>query len=91
MRSQQRNITILSHLPNIITSLRLVGAIGMLFTKPFSVWFFVLYAFCGISDLADGWIARMTHTESEFGAKLDSVADLSFNAVMVIKTFPTLW
>ena len=91
MQSKRYDAPFIKHLPNVITVLRLVGAFGMLFTKALSLWFFILYTFCGVSDLLDGWIARMTHNTSELGAKLDSIADLSFNAVMVIKIFPTLW
>ena len=81
----------IKHLPNIISSFRLIGAVCMIFTRPFSKWFFILYLFCGISDLVDGFIARATHNTSALGAKLDSIADLSFNAIMLIKIFPTLW
>ena len=91
MQSKRCQSPIIKYLPNIITGLRLVGAVGMLFTKPFSLWFFALYTFCGISDLVDGWLARSTNTTSELGAKLDSIADLSFYAIMAIKIFPTLW
>lgn len=85
------NAPIFKYLPNTITILRLIGAIAMLFTKPFSLWFFILYTFCGISDLVDGWLARATNNTSDLGAKLDSIADLSFYAIMAFKTFPTLW
>ncbi len=91
MQNKRCQAPIIKYLPNIITFMRLVGAVCMIFTKPLSIWFYVLYSFCGISDLVDGWIARMTKNTSELGAKLDSIADLSFNAVMVIKTFPILW
>lgn len=43
-----------------------------------SAWMLVL---AGILDSLDGRIARMTHTESEFGKELDSLADvLTFGA-----------
>ena len=77
-------------LPNYITCFRILGAIVMLFLKPFSVAFFVAYSVCGFSDLLDGFIARRTKTTSELGARLDSIADLSFYAVMFLKIFPTL-
>ena len=90
MQRKWYDAPIVKHLPNIISVLRLIGAVAMIFTEALGLWFYILYTFCGVSDLVDGWIARMTHNESEFGAKLDSVADLSFNAIMVIKIFPTL-
>ena len=78
-------------LPNFITALRIVGTLFLLFTNPFSVVFYVIYTFCGITDVLDGWIARKTKSTSEFGAKLDSIADLLFYFVMGIKIFPVLW
>lgn len=78
-------------LPNIITSFRLIGTICLLFLKPFSAGFYVVYTLCGLSDVLDGLIARATKKTSEFGAKLDSVADILFYSVMLIKIFPVLW
>ncbi len=78
-------------IPNVITSLRIVGTVWLMFTVPFSRLFYVIYTFCGVTDVLDGWIARRTKSTSEFGAKLDSIADLMFYSVMVIKIFPFLW
>lgn len=78
-------------LPNCITLMRIIGTIGMLFTKPFSTAFFVIYTLCGISDVLDGWIARTKNMTTELGAKLDSLADLLFYGVMAIMTMPVLW
>lgn len=75
---------------NAITALRLVGTGWMLFLEPLSVPFFLVYILTGITDALDGWIARKTNTATEFGAKLDSVADLTFYAVMVIRMMPVL-
>lgn len=76
---------------NYITSLRMVGTIAMLFTTPFSKAFYVLYTFSGITDVLDGMVARATGMASSLGAKLDSIADLLFYAVMMIKILPYLW
>ncbi|MBQ7335678.1 MAG: CDP-alcohol phosphatidyltransferase family protein [Clostridia bacterium] len=81
----------LKNIPNIITSLRIVGTGCLLFFKPLSVWFYIAYAFTGLTDVLDGYIARKTKTTSELGAKLDSIADLLFYAVMLLKVFPMLW
>ena len=75
---------------NIITSLRIVGSISMLFFSAFSVGFYVNYLFCGFTDMIDGLIARKTGTVSKFGAKLDSVADLVFVTCSCIKLVPTI-
>lgn len=78
-------------LPNCITALRIMGTLLLLFTVPLSVIFFVVYVLCGVSDVLDGWIARATNNSTEFGAKLDSIADLLFYLVMLIKLLPVLW
>lgn len=83
---QKKYITV----PNCITMLRIIGAGGLFFTEAFSQPFFILYTFCGISDVLDGWIARLTKTTTELGSKLDSVADLLFYSAMIIKIFPEL-
>lgn len=77
-------------LPNIITCTRLAGALCLLFVKPLTKWYFILYTYCGISDLVDGVLARATKNESSLGAMLDSIADLSFYAIMALTTLPTL-
>ena len=38
--------------------------------------FFALAAYCMASDILDGWVARRLGQSSEFGARLDSWADL---------------
>ncbi|MEE1342414.1 MAG: CDP-alcohol phosphatidyltransferase family protein [Lachnospiraceae bacterium] len=58
--------------------------------KPFSVIFDVLYIYCGISDMVDGFIARKTHTESKIGEILDSIADLMFVVICLSKILPVL-
>ena len=89
----------IKHLPNSITALRIVGTIALLFTKPLSLWFYIIYAITGVTDVLDGFLARKLKITSELGAKLDSIADLLFYTVMgimimpvLIKTLPiTLW
>lgn len=56
----------------------------LLFTVPFSLPFWVLYGYCGVSDFADGLAARITKQQSDLGAKLDSVADVMFCLAIVI-------
>jgi len=80
----------LSMLPNLITSIRILGTFCLLFTKPFTVAFYIIYTISGISDLLDGFVARRLKIESELGAKLDSIADLVFYAVMLLRIFPVL-
>lgn len=77
-------------LPNLLTALRIVGAISLLFIEPFCAWFYIVYTLSGLSDVLDGFVARITKTTSEFGARLDSIADLLFYAAMLIRILPAL-
>lgn len=78
-------------LPNCITAFRIAGTLCLVFTVPLSLVFYLIYTLCGLSDMLDGWIARATNSTSDFGSKLDSIADLLFYAVMLIKLLPLLW
>lgn len=78
------------NVPNIITFLRIVLALSLIAIKPRSDLFFLMYAITGITDMLDGWIARKTHTESELGARLDSIADIVFYGVTALKIIPSL-
>lgn len=80
-----------SSIPNIITSFRLVGTLALIFVKPFTVPFYVLFTFCGISDVLDGWVARTTGNITEFGSRFDSITDLLFYAVLLLRIFPAMW
>ncbi len=79
------------NLPCMITSIRILATVFMLFTKPFSGVFYLVYTLSGITDIADGYVARKTKQVSEFGARLDSIADIIFYSVMVFKLFSVLW
>lgn len=79
------------NLPNCITCLRIAATLCLLLPAPLSPVFFAIYAFAGLTDVLDGWLARRLGVSSPFGAKLDSVADLLFYAVMLLRLFPTLW
>ena len=75
---------------NIVTSLRIVCSIALLFFPVFSPAFYALYLTAGLSDMVDGWIARKTHTASELGAKLDTIADIVFFIVCLVKLLTVL-
>jgi CDP-diacylglycerol--glycerol-3-phosphate 3-phosphatidyltransferase len=75
---------------NVLTYTRMVVSVALLFIDTFSAFFYICYVFCGISDMIDGFIARKTHTESDKGAKLDSIADLLFIIACLIKILPVL-
>ena len=75
---------------NLITGLRIIFSIGLLFCPVPSAAFFALYLGAGFTDMIDGTVARITHTESEFGSKLDTIADFVFVAVCLVKFLPIL-
>ena len=75
---------------NIITSSRILCSICLLFCPVFSVAFYIMYLFCGITDMVDGTIARKTNSVSETGARLDTVADIVFVAVCFAKILPLM-
>ena len=73
---------------NIITISRILCSVCMLFCPVFSICFYVMYLFCGFTDMVDGTIARKTKSVSEFGARLDTVGDFVFVAVCFVKILP---
>ena len=75
---------------DIITGIRIVCSIALLFCPVFSPAFYALYIAAGVSDMTDGTVARKTGTASERGSKLDTAADLVMAAVCLIKLIPAL-
>ena len=80
----------IKNIANILTGFRILGSILLLFFPVFSEVFYSIYLFCGFSDMIDGAIARKTNSTSEFGAKMDTVADIVFVTVSLIKILPTI-
>lgn len=76
--------------PNILSSLRILGAISIIFLEPFSIPFFVVYGVAGVTDVLDGFIARKFKLESRIGSIIDSVADWSLLLIMAIRVLPYL-
>lgn len=75
---------------NIITGSRILFSIVLLFFPTFSPAFYALYLAAGITDMIDGTVARKTGKASEFGARLDSIADIVFVVVCLIKLIPDI-
>ena len=75
---------------NIITGVRVLCSIVLLFCTALSPAFYTWYIIAGTSDVLDGWIARRTNTTSDLGAILDSAADCFFVVVCLIKLLPAL-
>ena len=80
----------MTHLPNSISVVRIAGSIGLLLCNVTSVAFWIIYALCGISDIADGWLARKMKCVTRTGALLDSLADICFVACCAWKLLPIL-
>ena len=72
---------------NLITGVRILCGLILLFFPAFSRWFYVFYLAGGLSDALDGWTARRLGEVSDFGARLDTVADITFFGVVLIKVF----
>ncbi len=75
---------------NIITGIRVLSSIALLFCPALSVAFYAFYLLAGLSDMLDGTVARKTNSVSEFGARFDTAADMLFVAVCLIKLLPVL-
>lgn len=75
---------------NVITGIRILVSAVLLFCPVFSPIFYVLYLIAGLSDMVDGIIARKTDSVSEFGSRLDGVADFVFVAVCLIRVLSVL-
>ena len=75
---------------NIITGIRILCSIALLFFPASSPAFYALYIAAGVSDMIDGTVVRKTGTASEFGAKLDTAADFVFMAASLMKLLPVL-
>ena len=88
------------HLPNITTSIRLVGSFSLLFLMGFErdlgpfravpwIWLLV-YLFLVFTDSVDGMIARKFNAQSNLGAFLDAISDavlLGIGAATVFVVF----
>ena len=74
-----------------VTSVRIAATISLIFLPLRSVGFLAVYTLTGLTDVLDGWLARKTGTASDFGARLDSIADLLFYGVVLLRLVPILW
>ena len=79
---------IIKYIPNVITSIRIIGSILLFILRPLSNTFLGVYIICGLSDVVDGYIARKFKCISNTGAILDSIADVIFIFSMMIIIIP---
>ena len=75
---------------NLITCIRIICSAALLFCPVFSPAFYALYITAGVSDMADGAVARKTGTVSELGSKLDTAADFVLVTVCLIRLIPAV-
>ena len=80
-----------SRIPNLLTITRIVLSVLLIFIKPLSWIFVVVYISAGISDILDGFLARRFKCTSQRGALLNSIADAIFFVVVIYKIFPLLY
>ena len=80
----------MKNIANYISISRIIMAIVLLLPKTFSKTFYIIYIYCGLSDILDGFLARKYKIISKFGAKIDSVADMLFVGVSLLKILPVI-
>lgn len=83
-------------IPNLLSLLRLalvpVLAISAFLNE--ANLFLLILAICLLSDLLDGFFARKLHQVTDFGARLDSWADMATYAMMILGLYliwPTIF
>lgn len=76
----------LRHLPNVISSVRLVSApvLAWLAVAGFADAFAAILLVSLLSDVLDGWLARRMGVASATGALLDSIADILLTVAILI-------
>ena len=75
---------------NVITSCRIFFSAIIFFVPVFSPVFYGCYLAAGFTDMIDGTIARKLGTDGEFGAKLDTMADIVFVTAAAYKILKEL-
>ena len=78
------------YIANIVTGSRAILSFPLLLLPLSSVWLYILYLICGLTDMIDGAIARKTGAVSQFGARLDTLSDAVLMFVCSIKMLPRL-
>lgn len=73
-------------IPNILTFSRLIAApiVGYLVLHDQHAWAFGLFAYAGITDLVDGWIARKWNLQTVVGTVIDPMADKTLMTVLTV-------
>ncbi len=79
-------------IPNTLSGLRLlsVPVLAFLAWSELEIEFIILFVCALLTDVADGYLARRLHQESEFGARLDSWGDFGVYMVTPLSAW-MLW
>lgn len=77
----------MKHVPNIITLSRVLLSLTLLLLYDRPWLFFMVYLIAGMSDMLDGYLARVYDVQSTLGATLDTIADLCLFLVCLIVLF----
>ena len=75
---------------NSLTISRIIGSIILCFLEVLTIPFYIVYVYSGFTDFLDGFLARKYNVVSKLGSNLDSIADLIYYTVMMIKMWPYL-
>lgn len=72
--------------PNILTFSRLIAApvIGYLVLHDYHAWAVGLFAYAGITDLVDGYIARRWNLQTVVGTIIDPMADKTLMTILTV-------
>ena len=73
-------------LPNILTFSRLIAApiVGYLIVHDLYIPALALFAYAGVTDLVDGWIARKWGLQTVVGTVIDPMADKALMTVVTV-------
>ena len=80
-------------IPNLLSLYRLFAfpfILGMVILK-WEVLFAIFICISLVTDILDGWIARQFNQKTEYGAKLDSIADMTTYFLGFIGLFVFKW
>jgi len=75
---------------NLLSASRIALCLPLLLVEAMTLPFWVLYLIAGLTDILDGFLARRWDVESQYGARLDSLADIVFVFTVGYKLFPYL-
>ena len=75
---------------NLLSMSRIALCLPLILVDAMTLPFWVLYLIAGLTDILDGFLARRWDVESQYGARLDSLADIVFVFTVGYKLFPYL-